>query len=77
MSLFLGGPLLKVFIVFISLRPEPHNPLPLHTVYVYIVYIFTQGRGMGGKVEPEREGERGNSSQTGVENTNMTPAYEL
>jgi hypothetical protein len=34
--------------------PEPHTPPPpLHTVYVNTVYLFTQGRGGGGRVEPE------------------------
>jgi hypothetical protein len=49
---------------------EPHSP-PLHTVYVHTVYQFTQGRGEGGELN-QREGERGNSSQSWVENTNMT-----
>jgi hypothetical protein len=32
------------------------NPMlpPLHTVYVYTVYLFTQERGEGLRVEPER-----------------------
>ncbi len=45
----------------------------MYTVYMYTVYLSTQGRGRrGGGELSQREGERGNSSQTGVENTNMT-----
>jgi hypothetical protein len=39
--------------VFIRLRLEPTYPPPLNTVYVYTVYL-----GGGGRVEPERKGER-------------------
>jgi hypothetical protein len=37
----------------------------------YKVYLFTQGRGEGGDLN-QRECERGNRSQSWVENTNMT-----
>jgi hypothetical protein len=54
--------------------PEAKNhiyPPPLHTVNVYTVYLFTQGRREGGEFNL-REGEGGNISQSWVENTNMT-----
>jgi hypothetical protein len=38
---------------------------PLYTVYICTVYLFTQGRGGRGRLEPERD----NSSQSWVENT--------
>ncbi len=42
--------------VFLCLRPTTPCPSPLHTVYVYTVYLFTQGRG---RVKPERwEGQQ-------------------
>ncbi len=51
-------------------RTPYHPPPPLYTVYVFTVYLFTQGRG-GGKLN-QREGHRGNSPQSWVKNTNMT-----
>ncbi len=50
--------------------PEPQHPPSLHTVYVYTVYLFTQRKG-GGRLN-QREGKRGNSSQSWVENTSTT-----
>ncbi len=48
-----------------------HTPPPLkHCKCVYCtVYLFTQG--MGGEMN-QREGKRGNSSQSWIENTVMT-----
>jgi hypothetical protein len=40
--------------VFICLRPGSSYPPPLHTVYVYTVYLFT--RGGGGRELNQREG---------------------
>ncbi len=40
--------------VFICLRLRTPPPQPLRKVYVYTVYLFTQGRGPEGTVEPER-----------------------
>ena len=38
---------------------------------VVCVYLFTQGKGEGGTMN-QREGLKGNSSQSWVKNTNMT-----
>jgi hypothetical protein len=46
---------------------EAQNPIS-PTVYVYTVYLFTQGSRERGRVEPERRGEV-NSSQSCVENS--------
>ncbi len=50
------GTLRQVF--YLSEAPSPHMtpypPSPLHTVYVYIVYFFTQGRGGGGELTSEK-----------------------
>jgi hypothetical protein len=54
--------------VFICLRPRTPYP-PLHTEYVYTVCLFT-GKGEGVEWN-QREGDRGNCSQSWVENTNM------
>ncbi len=47
---------------------------PLHTIYVDTVYLFTHGRGGGGKLnQRSEEGQQGKyRSQSWVENTNMT-----
>ncbi len=54
--------------VFICLRPRtPHQPPPLHTVYVYT----SSHRDGGGVIEPERRLEGQQSTKLG-RNTNMT-----
>jgi hypothetical protein len=39
--------------VYLSEAHNPVPPPPLHTVFVYTVYLFLQGREKGGRVEPE------------------------
>ncbi len=46
-------------------------PYTLYSVYVYTVYLFTQGRGGEGESYPERRLE-GQQFTKPVENTNMT-----
>ncbi len=52
--------------------PPPHKHCIVYSVYVYTIYLFTQGGGGVGAELNQREGERGNSSQSWVENTNVT-----
>ncbi len=61
------GTLRQVFICLFPRTSYPPPP-PIHTVCVYTVYLFTRE---GGDLN-QREGERGNSSQSWVENTNIT-----
>ncbi len=59
---------------FTSLRSRTPPPPTLYSIqYMYAVYLFTHRRvgGRGGGELNQREGEKGNSSQS-VENTNMT-----
>ncbi len=35
--------------IYLSEAQNPIPPPPLQTVYVYTVYLFTQGRGEGGE----------------------------
>ncbi len=53
--------------VFICLKPRIPYP-PLHNVYVYTVYIFTQGGGE--RVEPDRRGEGQQFTKLGRNNKN-------
>jgi hypothetical protein len=56
--------------VFICLRPGAPYPPPItHCIRVYSILINTGKGERGGEL---REGERGNSSQSWVKNTNMT-----
>jgi hypothetical protein len=55
------GTLREVYNVYLS---EAQNPIPppLHTVYVYTVYTYSHREG-GGELN-QREGDRGNRSQS-------------
>ncbi len=63
--------LLKKF-THVYLRPKTPYSLPLHTVYMSAIYLFTQRSGGGGGELNQRVGKRGNSSQSWFENTKMT-----
>ncbi len=54
----------------VSSRSQHPPPPPSHTLSVYIV--FDTGKGGGGGELNQREGQMGNSSQSWVENTNMS-----
>jgi hypothetical protein len=56
--------------VFFCLRPTTPYPLT-HCIRVYSILIHPEKGGRGGELN-QREEERGNSSQSWVENTNMT-----
>jgi hypothetical protein len=60
--------------MFICLKSRtPSSPPPLHTVYEYLYSILIHtGKVGGGEELNQREGERGGSSQSWVENANMT-----
>jgi hypothetical protein len=60
----------QVFYLSEAQNPIQPSPPPLHTVYVYTEITVTLiHTGKGGRVVPE---SRFNSSQSWVENTNMT-----
>jgi hypothetical protein len=48
--------------------PSPHN----YTLYTCMIYHTYSHEGGGGRELNQREGESGNSSQSWVENTNIT-----
>ncbi len=63
-------------------NPITPPPTPLHTVHVYTVYLFTQGRGGGGRVESKRRLEGQKFTKLGrkyqhVTWMTVTPVYNL
>ncbi len=55
-------------------RSEAQNPIPppLTHCIVYTVYLFAREGGQGRRELNQREGERGKSSQSWVENTSIS-----
>jgi hypothetical protein len=57
--------------VFICLRPRtPYPPCTLYSIRVCVQYTYSHREGR--EIRTRENGERGNSSQNWVENTNMT-----
>jgi hypothetical protein len=71
-----NGTLRQMFNVYL---PEAQNLIPPFPytlyVYVYAVYLFTQGRGEGGLLN-QREGERGAVYKAGSK-IPVSPVYKL
>ncbi len=58
---------------YLSEAPSPpHTNPPTHCIRVYSILIHTGKGGRGGGEMNQREGYRGNISQSWVETTNMT-----
>jgi hypothetical protein len=57
--------------VFICLRPETHTPPPHSIREKCMKYAYSHREGGGGEELNQREKERGDRSQSWVENTNM------
>ncbi len=51
--------------VFTCLRSRTLHTPHLHIIYMYSVYLFSQGRGEGGRVKPEKRLEGQHSTQLG------------
>jgi hypothetical protein len=51
---------------------EAHIPPTVHTVHVYTIYLYTQGRGGEVRIEPERRLEVQQFTNLGRKNTTMT-----